>query len=73
MSILKIFDSFVKESSNSEELKKKNKALIEDLKLRTEVAINVCRKNIEDIDDIIDRKKAVKVVTDKEWEILAQD
>ena len=67
LSVIKIFDSFVRESSMSEELKSKNKALIEDLKLRTEVAINVCKKNIEDIDDIIDRKKIVKVVTDKEW------
>lgn len=39
--------------------------LIDDLKLRTEVALTVCKKNIEDIDDIIDRKKIIKVVTDK--------
>ena len=47
--------------------------MIDDLKLRTEVALEVCKKNIEDIDDIIDRKKIIKIVTDKEWEILAQD
>lgn len=41
--------------------------------MRTEVAISVCKKNIEDMDDMIDRKKVVKVVTDKEWEIMAQD
>jgi hypothetical protein len=41
--------------------------------MRTEVAISVCLKNIEDLDDIIDKKKFPKVVTDKEWEILASD
>lgn len=43
------------------------KGLVQDLKLRTEVAINVCKKNIEELDDIIDRKKNIKIVTDKEW------
>jgi len=33
----------------------------------------VLKKNIEDIDEIIDKKKHPKVVTAKEWEILAQD
>lgn len=57
----------------NQETRNKNKRLIEDLKLRTEVALTVCKKNIEDIDDIIDKKKTHSVVTDKEWEILAQD
>ena len=55
------------------ESRQKNRRLIEDLKLRTEVALTVCKKNIEDIDEIIDKKKMIKIVTDKEWEILAQD
>lgn len=37
------------------------------------MALNVCKKNVEDIDDLIDRKKTIKIITDKEWEILAQD
>lgn len=41
--------------------------------MRTEVALSVCMKNIEDLDDIIDKKKYPKIVTDKEWEILASD
>lgn len=41
--------------------------------MRTEVAISVCFKNIEDLDDIIDKKKMPKIVTEKEWEILASD
>lgn len=41
--------------------------------MRTEVAISVCSKNIEELDDIIDKKKQTKIVTDKEWEILASD
>lgn len=41
--------------------------------MRTEVAISVCMKNIEDLDDIIDKKKYPKIITDKQWEILASD
>lgn len=41
--------------------------------MRTEVAVSVCLKNIEDLDDIIDKKKYPKIITDKEWEILASD
>jgi hypothetical protein len=37
------------------------------------VALAVCEKNIEDLDDIIDKKKMPKIITDKEWEILASD
>lgn len=44
---------------------KQDKALLDDLKIRTEVAISVCLKNIEDLDDIIDKKKYPIVVTDK--------
>ena len=47
--------------------------MLEDLKIRTEVAISVCSKNIEDLDDIIDKKKIPKIVTEKEWEILGSD
>ena len=31
------------------------------------MAISVCSKNIEDLDEIIDKKKSPKIVTDKEW------
>lgn len=41
--------------------------------MRTEVAVSVCMKNIEDLDDIIDKKKIPKIITDKQWEILASD
>ena len=43
------------------------------MKRRTEVAVTVCLKDIEDVDEVIDKKKIPKVVTDKEWEILASD
>ena len=33
--------------------------------MRTEIAINVCKKNIEDVNETIDRKKQIKIVTDK--------
>jgi hypothetical protein len=33
--------------------------------MRTEVAISVCLKNIEDLDEIIDKKKIPKIITDK--------
>jgi len=33
--------------------------------MRTEVAVCVCTKNIEDINEIIDKKRVTKVVTDK--------
>lgn len=73
MSILKIYSDFYQAAQVNFESRKKNMSLIEDLKMRTQVALQVCKKNIEDIDDIIDKKKIVKVVTDKEWQILAQD
>ena len=41
--------------------------MFEDLRLRTEVALSVCTKNIIDLDDLIDKKKVQKIVTDKEW------
>lgn len=41
--------------------------IIEDLKLRTEVALSVCKKNIEDVNEVIDKKKFTKTITDKEW------
>jgi len=44
---------------------KSNTGIIEDLQLRTEVALSVCRKNIEDVNDVIDKKKTHKVITDK--------
>jgi hypothetical protein len=46
---------------------KKDNGLLEDLKMRTEVALSVCAKNIEELDDIIDKKKVPKIVTEKEW------
>ena len=33
--------------------------------MRTEVALSVCSKNIGELDDIIDKKKAPKIVTEK--------
>lgn len=60
-----MYSNFVHQMHLNSDLRQKNKRLIEDLKLRTEVALEVCKKNIEDIDDLIDRKKIVKVVTDK--------
>ena len=41
--------------------------------MRTQIAIAVCLKNIEDLDDIIDKKKYPMIITDKQWEILASD
>ena len=64
LSIMKIY---AHSSKARKEKGKQEKNLIEDLKCRTEVAITVCLKNIEDIDEVIDKKKAPKVVTDKEW------
>lgn len=71
LSILKIYADSAK--TRKDEKVKQDKTLLEDLKMRTEVAISVCMKNIEDLDDIIDKKKYPKIVTDKEWEILASD
>lgn len=71
LSILKIYADSAK--PRKDEKVKQDKTLLEDLKMRTEVAISVCMKNIEDLDDIIDKKKYPKIVTDKEWEILASD
>ena len=33
--------------------------------MRTQIAIAVCLKNIEDLDDIIDKKKYPMIITDK--------
>lgn len=61
MSILKIYvDSAINRKSD-----KNNAGIIEDLKLRTEVALSVCRKNIEDVNEVIDKKKTYKVITEK--------
>lgn len=61
LSILKIYaDSVVNRKKD-----KNNTGIIEDLQLRTEVALSVCRKNIEDVNDVIDKKKTHKVITDK--------
>lgn len=61
LSILKIYaDSVVNRKKD-----KSNTGIIEDLQLRTEVALSVCRKNIEDVNDVIDKKKTHKVITDK--------
>lgn len=69
VSILKIYADSVKQK----EIVKKDRGLFNELKMRTEVALLVCQKNIEELDDIIDRKKLPKVITEKEWEILASD
>lgn len=61
LSILKIYaDSVLNRKKD-----KSNTGIIEDLQLRTEVALSVCRKNIEDVNDVIDKKKTHKVITDK--------
>lgn len=60
-SILKIYADSVTNRKND----KNNAGIIEDLKLRTEVALSVCRKNIEDVNEVIDKKKTHKVITDK--------
>lgn len=31
------------------------------------MALSVCKKNIEDVNEVIDKKKTHKVITDKEW------
>lgn len=59
LSILKIYaDSVINRKKD-----KTNTGIIEDLKLRTEVALSVCRKNIEDVNEVIDKKKTHKVIT----------
>ena len=70
LSILKIYAHSTK---GRRERGSQNPSLIEELKRRTEVAVTVCLKNIEDVDDLIDKKKAAKVVTEKEWDILGSD
>jgi hypothetical protein len=64
LSILKIY---VDSATNRKKNDKENAGIIEDLKLRTEVALSVCRKNIEDVNEVIDKKKTHKIITDKEW------
>lgn len=69
LSILKIYsDSVATRKTNKSE-----NGIIEDLKLRTEVALSVCQKNIQDVNETIDKKKVTKTITDKQWQILAQD
>lgn len=46
---------------------------LEKLRPRAKVALEVCQRNILDIDEIIDRKKTLTIITAKEWEVLAQD
>lgn len=58
---------YVDSASNRKKSDKENAGIIEDLKLRTEVALSVCRKNIEDVNEVIDKKKTHKLITDKEW------
>lgn len=63
LSILKIYA----DSVLNRKKEKSNAGIIEDLKLRTEVALSVCKKNIEDVNEVIDKKKVHKVITEKEW------
>lgn len=41
-----MYSNFVHQMHLNSDLRQKNKRLIEDLKLRTEVALEVCKKNI---------------------------
>ena len=65
VSILKTYVDSAK--NRKSEKYKAEKNLLQDLKLRTEVALSVCTKNIVDLDELIDKKKVHKIVTDKEW------
>ena len=61
ISILKTYVDSTK--TKRDEKFKIEKNLLEDLKLRAEIALSVCIKNIENLDELIDKKKIPKIVT----------
>ncbi|CAD8172525.1 unnamed protein product [Paramecium octaurelia] len=53
--------------------KKKDANLIEKIKPQAIVALSVCRKMLQDINELIDQQKQTAVITQKEWDILSKD
>lgn len=53
--------------------KQKNQVLLDKIRAQTEVALTVCQRMLQDINDIIDQQKMPPIITQKEWDILSKD
>lgn len=51
----------------------KNTQELERIQERAKVAYSVLERNIISLDELIDKKKVVQLISKKEWEVMAED